>query len=959
MKLYTVCVIFILIAVSMFHTYGVMFHESLELITPNYFERLSTNLFGKSPNIELDALNPEIHFNKQITSIYESKLTHDVENKYWLTNTDIYNNELTLNIPAYFYHESTPVPELQPFDPRFTIGVYYNWLYTHYKNNEVVEVPFHWYDWVDMSALNKYLLALPHEKLDCTFMDVRDVEKGMEEEKARKKQEEEERKKQEELEKQKQQQLKEEEERKKLEEENKKQMEQLEKEQPKEQPQEQPIEPAQEQSQGQPQGQPQEPGQGQPQAQSQDQPKEQIQIQVQEQPKEPVQEQPQEPGQEQPQEQSKEQTQLQIQEQPKGQEETQEPAQQNPKEQNQEQTQEQPKELLEQAQQQASPDAEQPPVQKVRRGAAHNPESFCINDNDLPYDHEDGNTLHPGFNGIRPYGRTLRDKALLLGKSYLYTFAPSPSSIIFLTKDGSYSMNVNRRQKLLQSNMVANYLKETRKTRINPLDEYNRMIKKYPPKNAAVLNSPQIQLTESSFMVNFKGLILEYELKIKSGTPLTKKELKYYQSLKYSENTLQNGGPPKYFAEARLLDTLNGDHYDWRFFNGLKQGNYEQTLTLHRLIRSFLSFCRQHGIVTWVAHGSLLSWYWNGMAFPWDNDIDVQMPILDLHKLSLNFNQSLVVEDILDGFGRYFLDCGSFITLRERGNGNNIIDARYTDVDTGLYIDITGLSLSNAAAPERYHKTLPKKYDLNGKEPLVNNIAMNVYNCRNNHFSSLSELSPLLKTNVEGEIGYVPKKFSQILSTEYSRGLLNKRFSGHVFVPQLRLWLKEDDLAYFLGDQEKWKNYHSFNDDYISTIDSNSEEDYIYTLTGYKEGMKTKSKAIQAAMLAIQNLNYTELLGLLSKDELLIQYVTTRDFTSFHEGEMLELLLGRPKEKSKHSSSFRPLKYDPFLFNIRNNYINYDEQVAKYLELMRSYKVNGQAHLTAAKAAGNSFIDES
>ena len=87
-------------------------------------------------------------------------------------------------------------------------------------------------------------------------------------------------------------------------------------------------------------------------------------------------------------------------------------------------------------------------------------------------------------------------------------------------------------------------------------------------------------------------------------------------------------------------------------------------------------------------HGIGMVWH------SWDNDIDVQVPIMDLHKLSLQFNQTIVVEDPEDGFGRYFLDIGSFITLREKGNGNNNIDARFIDIDTGLYIDITALALS-------------------------------------------------------------------------------------------------------------------------------------------------------------------------------------------------------------------------------------------------------------------------
>ena len=47
------------------------------------------------------------------------------------------------------------------------------------------------------------------------------------------------------------------------------------------------------------------------------------------------------------------------------------------------------------------------------------------------------------------------------------------------------------------------------------------------------------------------------------------------------------------------------------------------------------------------------------ITIPWDSDIDVQMPILDLHKLSRYLNQSVIVDfghDINNiRLGRYFL----------------------------------------------------------------------------------------------------------------------------------------------------------------------------------------------------------------------------------------------------------------------------------------------------------------
>ena len=87
-----------------------------------------------------------------------------------------------------------------------------------------------------------------------------------------------------------------------------------------------------------------------------------------------------------------------------------------------------------------------------------------------------------------------------------------------------------------------------------------------------------------------------------------------------------------------------------------------------------------------------MSWYWNGAIFPYDNDLDVQMPIKQLARLGELYNQTLVVEDLREGFGKYLIDVGTFIHNRDISNDGNHIDARFIDVDTGVYIDITGLS---------------------------------------------------------------------------------------------------------------------------------------------------------------------------------------------------------------------------------------------------------------------------
>lgn len=69
--------------------------------------------------------------------------------------------------------------------------------------------------------------------------------------------------------------------------------------------------------------------------------------------------------------------------------------------------------------------------------------------------------------------------------------------------------------------------------------------------------------------------------------------------------------PPeeKYFHEPGNDDILG--HYDTRFFKGAVTYE-ERTDTLVHMTRAYLTFFRENGLETWIAHGTLLGWWWNG-----------------------------------------------------------------------------------------------------------------------------------------------------------------------------------------------------------------------------------------------------------------------------------------------------------------------------------------------------------
>jgi len=70
----------------------------------------------------------------------------------------------------------------------------------------------------------------------------------------------------------------------------------------------------------------------------------------------------------------------------------------------------------------------------------------------------------------------------------------------------------------------------------------------------------------------------------------------------------------KYFHEPGGHEPGEDDrlgHYDTRYFHGLVSLE-ERSETLTHMIRAYLTTFRKLGLETWIAHGTLLGWWWNG-----------------------------------------------------------------------------------------------------------------------------------------------------------------------------------------------------------------------------------------------------------------------------------------------------------------------------------------------------------
>lgn len=355
--------------------------------------------------------------------------------------------------------------------------------------------------------------------------------------------------------------------------------------------------------------------------------------------------------------------------------------------------------------------ADSPPSDLARFCEARSPGRF-----QLPFEVAQ---LHEG---VRPEVFTLQ------ARSHLLSHVAHPLSLAVMERDiGCYRLGVGQsgRRNLVESGLLGRYLEKHESEidahgdiKFDHLAAYERFLNdpvsaglkiKIRGTNRKITEQETVSLSPDDFEVNVTEIIEELR-RSKAENTLSNHELRYLESLEHSI-TVSPWLASKYFPEAERIKGLNnmGSHRDLRFFkDALIWDPEEYNARLNSLIRNWLKFARANGLITWIAHGSAYGHLYNGQKFPWDNDYDVQMPIKHLHLLSRYFNQSLILEDPREGNGKFLLDVGDSITVRTPGNGRNCIDARFIDIDSGLYVDITGISVSSSPM----HSNFKSFYDV-------------------------------------------------------------------------------------------------------------------------------------------------------------------------------------------------------------------------------------------------------
>lgn len=387
---------------------------------------------------------------------------------------------------------------------------------------------------------------------------------------------------------------------------------------------------------------------------------------------------------------------------------------------------------------------------------------------------------------LTPEFRTVM-KTIHMAKTYT-----NPDSVVLLTKDSSYKLPVDPSPQKIKvkgesiENVVSKFeglVAKNHKVLMEDLYVADEAVQVLDPKYS------QFGVKE----LDIKQFDFEETLKL---FPATSKISQIH------ELTQKLGADiPKYFTEAYTLDVTAASHMDWRFYDSEKALDFNmKSEILHRLMRAWLHFTSKIAhIDTWVSHGSLIGWYWNGLHMPFDSDIDMQVSVGGLLKLIQGYNNTVILDytDADSGvYNSFYLDIGPYFGARGRGNRKNLIDARFIDINTGILIDITAVSTMLVAEAKKFKDKEDNELTPFERQELQKALVDNeqVMHDKNYHFYRFGQINPLLPSKLENEVAYVPNNFLTLLKGEYPE-IEKSYIKGYKFRNHLRLWSGTDEAS--------------------------------------------------------------------------------------------------------------------------------------------------------------------
>ncbi|ABN67362.2 carbohydrate metabolism, cell wall maintenance [Scheffersomyces stipitis CBS 6054] len=379
------------------------------------------------------------------------------------------------------------------------------------------------------------------------------------------------------------------------------------------------------------------------------------------------------------------------------------------------------------------------------------------------------------FAKVNGYRMESYNRKVLRGMANLYCSKEVPDRIILTTDNemievpvvGKRRMGYDSKPIKMNKQMLIRKMKKVEKSVVHS------NFTTYPIK---ALQS-NLDISVADFLFDPEAETFKLQEK-ESQTKLTSEESTYLEFLQTSSELSDHAD--KFFKYPWIVtDVVQGrsHHIAYPFFKRFI-GDRERQSIIHHMIRAWFSFAETTGYASWIAHGSLLGWTYNGVNMPWDTDVDIQMPIVQIDKLGRYHNNSIIVENPRYGNGKYYLVVAP--TYLKYGNGRNFIDARFIDINSGLYIDISAVQYTGDVPP-------------NNEQNERRDLSQLWVHCKNWNWNSLDEILPLRHTYFEGGSAYIPKKVTQIMSRKYgSDSMSDYSFHHHNFQKDIDLWVPDE-----------------------------------------------------------------------------------------------------------------------------------------------------------------------
>ncbi|CUM63908.1 uncharacterized protein PRCAT00001496001 [Priceomyces carsonii] len=386
------------------------------------------------------------------------------------------------------------------------------------------------------------------------------------------------------------------------------------------------------------------------------------------------------------------------------------------------------------------------------------------------------------FTNVNSYYIESYNKKVLRGMADLYCRKEIPERVLVSMDNGMVDIPVIDKKRLGHMRLPSNVKKD------QLVDELLKVQTLLPQSKFNVTSYDTLKQTKDvnpeDFIFNPDTEVLKLREKANNGT-ISNSDLTYLRFLEYSTDLVDR--TDTYFKYPWIItDLIQGKshHFAYPFFKRYVSNRERQSI-VHHMVRAWFQFAEAYNYTSWINYGSLLGWAYNGVNLPWDTDVDIQMPIQQLDKLGRKFNKTIVIENPRYGNSKYFLEVAP--TYVKQGNGKNFIDARFIDINSGLYIDISALSYTHHKPPSKALENIP---------PKERSKAM-VVHCKNWNWHPYDELFPIRHTYFEGGSVYIPNNVSSILSRKYGKGSYTNKlhFLNHNYQKDINLWVPDGICA--------------------------------------------------------------------------------------------------------------------------------------------------------------------